>query len=474
MESIPLCVDLDGTLTYTDMLHESTLGLVTSKPSLLLQLPRLLYSGIAPMKAKIAEHYTFSANSLPYNKDVIELIKEEKRSGRTIVLCTATDGKIASQIADHLQLFDEVIASDGVTNVAGKNKSDVLVERFGKGGFDYVGNSSDDLLVWGSARKAIVVNASDKVVSESKEEFNVARVYEKAKLAPKAALKMFRMHQWLKNLLMFVPMIAAHEVLDLQNWIFVVLGFLSFSFCASTVYILNDLLDLESDRQHPTKKNRPFASGSISIKTGVITAPLMMLISIAIGTFIGTSFLSWLGVYFLITCLYSVKLKQIVLIDCFTLAILYTLRIISGAAAVELAPSFWLLAFSISLFFSLSFVKRFSELQTQLLSGKHKAVGRGYFTDDAPLVQAIGVSSGYISALVFALYLNSEEILTLYSSPNFVLGSVLVLLFWISWIWLKAFRGQMHEDPVIFAVKDRVSLMSGSIFILFILLGSVV
>lgn len=273
---------------------------------------------------------------------------------------------------------------------------------------------------------------------------------------------------------MFVPMIAAHEVLDLHNWLFVVLGFLSFSFCASTVYILNDLLDLESDRQHPTKKNRPFASGSISVKTGVITAPVMMLVSIAIGTFIGTSFLSWLGIYFLITCLYSVKLKQIVLIDCFTLAILYTLRIISGAAAVELAPSFWLLAFSISLFFSLSFVKRFSELQTQLLNGKHKAAGRGYFTDDAPLIQAIGVSSGYISALVFALYLNSEEILTLYSSPNFVLGSVLVLLFWISWIWLKAFRGQMNEDPVIFAVKDKVSLMSGSIFILFIFLGSAV
>ncbi|GIA54269.1 TPA: UbiA family prenyltransferase [Vibrio cholerae] len=474
MTNIPLCVDLDGTLIYTDMLHESTLSLVVNKPSLLLKIPILLYSGIACMKATIAEHYNFSPSALPYNQDVIDFIKEEKRSGRTIILCTATDKKIANQIADYLQLFDDVIASDGVTNVAGKNKSDALVEKFGKGGFDYIGNSSDDLLVWGTARKAILANATDRVISESKKKFDVERVYEKAKLGPKAALKMFRPHQWLKNLLMFVPMIAAHEVLDLHNWLFVVLGFLSFSFCASTVYILNDLLDLESDRQHPTKKNRPFASGSISVKTGVITAPVMMLVSIAIGTFIGTSFLSWLGIYFLITCLYSVKLKQIVLIDCFTLAILYTLRIISGAAAVELAPSFWLLAFSISLFFSLSFVKRFSELQTQLLNGKHKAAGRGYFTDDAPLIQAIGVSSGYISALVFALYLNSEEILTLYSSPNFVLGSVLVLLFWISWIWLKAFRGQMNEDPVIFAVKDKVSLMSGSIFILFIFLGSAV
>ncbi|ENM5855483.1 UbiA family prenyltransferase [Vibrio mimicus] len=474
MANIPLCVDLDGTLTYTDMLHESTLNLVTSKPSLLLQLPMLLHSGIASMKAKIAEHYKFSPSVLPYNQDVIEFIKEEKRSGRTIVLCTATDNKIAMQIAEHLQLFDEVIASDGVTNIAGKNKSDILVKRFGKGGFDYVGNSSDDLLVWGSARKAIVVNASKKVVSESKKKFAVERVYEKTELSPKVTLKMFRMHQWLKNLLMFIPMIAAHEVLDLQNWFLVALGFISFSFCASTVYILNDLLDLEADRLHPTKKKRPFASGCIPIKTGVIVAPVMFLISVGIGTFISTSFLSWLGIYFIITCLYSVKLKQIVLIDCFTLAILYTLRIISGAVAVELAPSFWLLAFSISLFFSLSFVKRFSELQTQLLNGKHKAAGRGYFTDDAPLVQAIGISSGYISALVFALYLNSEEILTLYSSPNLVLGSVFVLLFWVSWIWLKAFRGQMHEDPVVFAVQDKVSLISGSIFILFILLGSVI
>ena len=249
-------------------------------------------------------------------------------------------------------------------------------------------------------------------------------------------------------------------------------SFIAFSFCASSVYIANDLLDLESDRQHPRKCNRPFASGSVPIWKGVLTSPILLIISLIIAHYVGIAFLHWLLLYFLITCFYSFILKQLVLIDCITLAILYTLRIVAGAAAIGNDISFWLLAFSVFLFLSLAFIKRFAELHGQQVNDKKQVKGRGYFTGDAPLIQLLGIASGFSSVLVFALYLNSSEVQRLYLHPEWVWGNVLVLVFWVSWMWLRAHRGEMHDDPLIFAIKDKFSLLAGCFFGLLILMGT--
>lgn len=284
--------------------------------------------------------------------------------------------------------------------------------------------------------------------------------------------KALRLHQWIKNLLLFIPLFAAHRIGEIEMWLTLSLAFLAFSLCASSVYIANDLLDLESDRKHPRKCKRPFAAGVIPIWQGVVVAPILLVTSLGLAYFVDGSFMSWLAVYFLLTCVYSFKLKQVVLVDCLMLAVLYTLRIVAGAAAMDMSLSFWLLAFSGFLFLSLAFVKRFAELQTQLLHGQHKAAGRGYFTDDAPLVQMLGIVAGYSAALVLALYLNSDAVQHLYMVPEWIWGCVPVMLFWVSWVWLQAHRGEMHDDPLVFAVKDKASWIAGAMFALFIVLGS--
>ena len=283
--------------------------------------------------------------------------------------------------------------------------------------------------------------------------------------------RVFRVHQWMKNLLLFMPLLAAHQLTDFDSLQLLVLAFLSFSICASSVYIANDLFDLESDRLHPRKRNRPFASGAVPVWKGVLLAPMLLLVSLVLGAAVGVPFLKWLAVYFVLTCAYSWGLKRVMLVDCLTLALLYTLRIIAGAAAVGLGLTVWLLAFSVFLFLSLAFVKRYAELEAQLLNGKQKLHGRGYHTDDASLIQTMGITSGYASVLVLALYLNSDAVLRLYHSPEIVWGAVPVMLFWISWMWMQAHRGRMHDDPLVFAVKDPASLAAGAVFAAILALG---
>lgn len=389
------------------------------------------------------------------------------------MLCTATDATIAQAIADHLGLFDEVIASDGSTNVAGAHKAQALRERFGQGGFDYAGNAAPDLPVWAQARKAIVVNGNAALVQKAQGIAEVEHIFPPQSAGISTLRRMLRVHQWLKNLLLFVPLLAAHQLGNGPAWLALLLAFASFSLCASSVYIANDLLDLESDRLHPRKRLRPFASGQMPVWQGVVFAPLLLLASLLLATFVGGQFLPWLLAYFVLTCAYSWGLKRLVLVDCLTLALLYTLRIVAGAAAVGQALSFWLLAFSVFLFLSLAFVKRYAELEVQVLSGKQKILGRGYHTTDAPIVQTMGIVSGYASVLVLALYLNSDAVLRLYRAPQVIWGAVPVMLFWVSWMWLQAQRGQMHDDPLVFAVKDRASLAAGVAFVAIIAAGAV-
>ncbi|MEB0137059.1 UbiA family prenyltransferase [Actimicrobium sp. CCC2.4] len=469
----PLIVDLDGTLIHTDMLHESTLRAVRDFPLDTLRIPYWLLQGKAALKQQLATRTEFDPANLPYNVSLIVWLKEQQELGRTLILCTASDREIALAISTHLGFFDEVMASDGAVNLAGKHKADALEQRFGKGGFDYVGNSSADLLVWKSARRAIVVNASSELTHLAAQNCEVERVFPAAKAGLSGWRRVLRVHQWMKNLLLFVPLFAAHKVAEIDTWMAMILAFVSFSLCASSVYIANDLLDLESDRQHPRKCKRPFASGLIPAWMGVVLAPILLLISVVLGFQVGGTFLPWLAFYFLLTCAYSWGLKRLVLLDCLTLAMLYTLRIVAGAAAAEMPLSFWLLAFSVFLFLSLAFVKRYAELQVQVGNGKQKVHGRGYYTSDAPLVQTLGITSGYAAVVVLAMYLNSEVVLQLYRTPEFIWGAVPVILFWVSWIWMQAHRGNMHDDPVVFAVKDKASLFAGAVFVVVLVLGTV-
>jgi len=472
LTAAPLVVDLDGTLIYTDMLHESALRVSHDRPLDVLRFPLWLMQGKAVLKRKLASRSSFDAALLPYNEALLAWLKEQRTAGRRLVLCTASDREIADAVAGHLGVFDEVLASDGNTNLAGEHKAEALERAYGQGGFDYVGNSSADLKVWRRARKAIVVNGARGLAGKAAALCGVERVFPPPARGFKAWRRVLRVHQWLKNMLLFVPLVAAHQVFDVDHWLTLVLAFISFSLCASTVYIANDLLDLESDRAHPRKRLRPFASGAVPAWHGVVAAPLLLATSLALGALVGGTFLPWLIFYFALTCVYSLGLKKVILLDCITLAMLYTLRITAGAAALSMPLSFWLLAFSVFLFLSLAFVKRYAELQVQASSGKHKVHGRGYYTTDEPLVLNMGVTAGYASAVVLALYLNSDNVLMLYEQPEAVWGAVPVLLFWISWIWMQAHRGHMHDDPLVFAVKDRASRLAGLAFGAVLLIGA--
>ncbi|HBF51180.1 MAG TPA: UbiA family prenyltransferase [Massilia sp.] len=470
--SPPIVVDLDGTLIHTDMLHESALWLLRDNPLHVLRIPRWLMSGKPVLKQKLAAAATFHPASLPYNQPLLAWLQGQRAAGRKLILCTASDHTIAHAISGHLGMFDEVMASDGKVNLAGSCKARALVQRFGEGGFDYVGNSNADLAVWALARRAIVVNASDRIIDQARRQFDVEHVFPRTRRGLQVLARMLRVHQWMKNLLLFIPLIAGHQFGSADAWLALALAFVSFSLCASTVYILNDLLDLESDRQHPRKRTRPFASGLVPAWMGIALAPLLLLVSLMLGMRAGGGFLPWLCFYLAVTCAYSWWLKRLVLVDCLTLAMLYTLRIVAGAAAAGIALSFWLLAFSVFLFLSLAFVKRYAELQSQILAGKSVVHGRGYLGTDAPLVQMLGITSGYAAVVVLSLYLNSDAVLALYRSPEIMWGAVPVILFWVSWIWLQAHRGKMHDDPLVFAIRDRASLFAGLLFGAILALGA--
>ena len=454
------------------MLHESALRVLRNNPLEMLRIPYWLSQGKAVLKKNLAGRSDFDPSSLPYNHDLLDWLKLQRAGGRRLILCTASDRSIAMAISEHLAVFDDVMASDGIGNLAGKHKAAALVRSFGENGFDYVGNSSADLLVWQHARRAVVVNAAADLAGKAGAHCEVERVFASPLAGFSAWGQVLRVHQWMKNLLLFVPLLAAHQITEVGTWLALMLAFFAFSLCASSVYILNDLLDLESDRQHPRKRKRPFASGLVPAWMGVALAPCLFLLSLALSQYVGGRFLPWLLFYFSLTCAYSWGLKRLVLVDCLTLAMLYTLRIVAGAAAASMELSFWLLAFAVFLFLSLAFVKRYAELQVQLLRGKEKTHGRGYLTSDAPLVQMLGIASAYASVLVLALYLNSDVVIQLYRSPELVWGAVPVMLFWVSWMWMRAHRGEMHDDPLVFAMKDKASLLAGMAFAVVLAIGT--
>lgn len=455
------------------MLHETALRVLHLSPAQMLRTPFWLSQGKAVLKQRLAARAAFDPRTTPYNQDLLDWLRQQRSGGRRLVLCTASDRSIAEAIAGHLDIFDEVIASDGVQNLGGEAKAEVLERRFGPAGFDYVGNATADLAVWRRARRGVVVNASTRLANQAGKLCEVERIFPPQARGLATWARVLRVHQWLKNLLLVMPALAGHDFQDPTIWLSLALAFLSFSLCASAVYIANDLLDLESDRLHPRKKNRPFAAGLVPAWMGVAAAPVLLCASLGIGSLVGQAFLACLAIYFLLTCAYTWLLKRLVLVDCLTLAMLYTIRIITGASVVGHELSFWLLAFSVFLFLSLAFVKRYAELALSQLNGNSKIHGRGYQAADAPLVQTMGIAAGYAAVLVLALYLNSEAVAVLYRAPQVIWGAVPVMLFWISWMWLQAHRGRMDDDPLVFAVKDRASLLTALAFACVLAVGSV-
>ena len=453
----PLCVDLDGTIISTDTLFESMLLSIKQKPVVLLLIPIWVLSGRANLKEKLSQIAIPNPEYLPYKEEVLDFIRTEKSNGRRIILVSATQRIIAESVAKYLGLFDEVLATDSSINLRSKNKKELLVKLYGEKGFDYIGDSSADFLVWASSNEAILVEPSKKVLSKAKKESNVTKVFKSNNHLFKSLIKEIRVYQWLKNVLIFLPLLMAHKS-GLNSFWLAITAFISFSLTASFVYVLNDLLDLESDRQHPRKKFRPFASGKLSIHQGFVLTPILLLLGFGSSLFfINYEFSITLLIYLIITTAYSFYLKKVIILDLIILSCLYTIRLIAGAAAVGVEVSQWLLGFSIFFFLSLAIMKRYTELRVMIEQNKSKTSGRGYHVEDISFLRNIGPASGYLSVLIFALYVNSEKVISLYHTPQFLWLTLLCLLYWISRIWIIAQRGNMHDDPIVFTAKDPVS-----------------
>jgi 4-hydroxybenzoate polyprenyltransferase len=468
--AVPLCVDLDGTLTPVDTLHENLMALVRQAPASLLSIPIWLRRGKAKMKQEMAARAAFDATNLPINPQLLAWLKSERATGRHLVLATAADVHIAEQVAAEVGLFDEIIASNGEKNLSANAKRAALVARFGERGFDYVGNEKADEQVWRSARKAIVVGSPNQV-ERARRIADVERVFPAARAGLLVWLKAIRLHQWVKNILMFLPALLAHRIFEPGVLFECVFGFLAFGLCASSVYLVNDLLDLSADRRHPRKFKRAFASGQLSVRSGGLVAMALLASSIVVALLVGWQFAGVLAGYYVLTWSYSLRLKRAALVDVMTLAGLYTVRIIAGAAATGIPVSFWLLAFSIFIFLSLGFVKRYTELDDARKANKMRTHGRGYGAEDLPLLMNLGISAGYSTIVVMALYINSTDSQALYRHNKPLWLACPLLLYWISRVWLLTTRGQMHDDPVVFALRDRISLAVLGLLVVIVILS---
>lgn len=453
---IALVIDLDGTLLRSDLLLESLFALLRRQPLLAFVLPLWLLKGKAAFKAEIARRVVLDMAAMPWDERVHALIRSAAGT-RYRVLCTASDRALACAAAEHIGQFDEVLASDGRRNLSGRSKAALLVERFGVRGFDYAGNAEVDLHVWRVAREAIVVNAPISLANAAARCTRVSRHLPAPDAGFAAWLRALRVHQWLKNVLVFVPLLASHRMFEPMAASQTAVAFMAFSLCASGVYLLNDLLDLASDRRHPRKRMRPFAAGALPLLHGMLAVPVLSAFAFALALWVSPLFAAALGLYLLLTLAYTLYLKRIVMMDVMVLAALYTLRIVAGTLAIGAALSFWLLAFSMFLFLSLAMLKRYTELLTVQAQGDAQSAGRDYRVDDLPLVQSLGAASGYLAVLVLALYINSTASELLYRHPQLLWLLCPVLLYWIGRAWMIAHRGLMRDDPVVFAATDRAS-----------------
>jgi len=456
----PLCVDLDHTLIRTDMLWESVVQLWRHPAVAVRAIIALISGGKASFKNVLADSVTVDVATLPYNEDVVAYMREQQAAGRKIVLATASHRSIAQRVADHLGMFDKVFATDRDTNLSGSAKRDALVSAYGDHGYDYIGDNKKDLPIFASARHALLAFPSRQLLQQATALGNVAHVFPAAPPKAKTFARALRVHQWAKNALLAVPLLSAHLLFDQQAWINLILAFFSFGLVASATYLINDLLDLQSDRRHAKKRFRPLADGRIRIQSGIALCAMSAIAGLAIAVLLPPAFGIYLGIYIALTLSYSFDLKRRLLVDVIALALLYTLRILAGGAAIGVAVSEWLLMFSLFIFISLAFLKRVIELAGS--TSDTKVAGRGYSAIDIETARTIGVTSGLISVMVLSLYISSPAVTQLYRAPQVLWLMCPLLIYWISRIWFLAARGDVHHDPVVFALQDWRSYVVGA------------
>ncbi|QCG90001.1 UbiA family prenyltransferase [Azospirillum sp. TSH100] len=471
-EEPPLFVDLDGTLLKTDLLYESLFGLIKARPWAALLVPVWLAGGKARLKAELARRVEIDPAGLVYNPAVLQRLEAERRRGRRLVLATAAHHRYADAIALHLGLFDQVLASSDGLNLKSEQKLAAIRAQVPSGIFDYIGNDEADYAVWRAARRGIAVDASAAVVRHAASLCPLETIATPRRPRLLLILKALRLHQWLKNLLVFVPLLAGQKLGEVGPTLQAAAAFLAFGLCASSIYVLNDLLDLAADRRHPRKCRRPFAAGDLPLDLGPSLIPGLLLASLVLSLLaLPPLFLAALATYAASSLFYNLFAKNRVIWDVMLLAGLYSLRVLGGATATAIVPSFWLLAFSMFLFLSLAMVKRYSEMDSMAKLGLGQAEGRGYVTADMPVLQSIGVSAGFLSVLVMALYINSPEVGRVYDQPQALWIICPLLLFWIGRVWLQTHRGLMHDDPVVFAARDKWSLAIGLVCGVALILG---
>ena len=456
----PLVVDLDGTLIASDLLIETAFSELGRHPHSLVKMLAALSRGKAALKHRLAAPSAFDPATLPYDPEVLEAIRKARAGGRSVYLASASNRRLVESVADHLGVFDGWFASDETTNLAGIRKAEQLVTTFGERGFDYIGNDAADLPVWEKAATVIAIRAPAGVRKKL-----ALRAAEEVEYLPcslpnwRTWAKMLRVHQYAKNALVFLPLITSH-LFTLQGFANAVLAFIAFSLCASSIYILNDLVDLQDDRGHRSKCKRPLACGAIPLKHGMAAIPILFLGALAVGSAISLPFLGVLLGYFALTTAYSFALKRMMVVDVITLAALYSVRVIGGAVATSIVVSEWLLAFCMMIFMSLALIKRYVELAARRDANLPDPTSRDYRNSDLDIVAALAAAAGFNAVTIFTLYISSPAVKQLYSHPGILWLVGPLLLFWISRAMMLASRRQMDDDPVVFAIKDRTSLMT--------------
>jgi 4-hydroxybenzoate polyprenyltransferase/phosphoserine phosphatase len=456
---LPLVVDLDGTLLKVDSLHEAFVQLLAKKPLQALRALSLLNSRAA-FKSAVADHVSIDAATIPLDSKVLAFIEKAREGGRKVYLATAADKRFAEAIADSTGAFDGVFASENGINLKGKAKADRLVAAFGARGFDYIGNAAADLPIWRAARNVLFARAPLHVIGRIKRDrpdsVEVAARDSKAR----ALLLAMRPHQWIKNSLLFLPALAAHNF-SASALLTILIAFFSFSFGASSIYLVNDMIDLPHDRAHIEKRHRPLAAGSITVRDAAILFVLLAGISIGLALMLPASFMLVLAGYLCLAMSYSFYLKRKLMVDVVALAALYGIRVVAGSAATGIFLSQWLAGFCFFIFLSLALMKRTTEIILLPKSSEDKIKGRGYRRADFPTINALTAASGFVAVLVLALYINSPDVKILYQRPDMLWGICIILVYWLGRAFFLTGRGEMRQDPVIFAATDWRSLLAG-------------
>jgi 4-hydroxybenzoate polyprenyltransferase len=457
---VPLCVSCEHALLKTNIFQEAIFLFVKKNPLYIFLLPIWFLRGRSALIQQVSEGVRINWRTVPFCERVVERMRAAHDGNRQVFLLTSMPKIWACELSAEFAYSKTIFIGERNNETSAEDAVSNLTNLFGSRGFDYIGEGRRDLDICESARRALIVTSDRGTIARANQNSSVEGVIPRDGAGPFTIIKMIRVHQWLKNFLILVPLLAAHRLSSLPSIGIAAVAFMAFSFCASSVYVLNDLLDLESDRQHIRKRNRPIAAGKIAVNQAVIIGLLLFVSAAWLALRVSALFALTIGIYFVMTLAYSLRLKRQVIVDVMLLAALYTIRVVAGAVATSVVPSFWLLAFSMFLFLSLAVVKRYSEMLVTLSQEKQYAAGRGYSVEDMPVLLSLGVGAGIAAIVVLALYINDPSTNKLYPTTIWLWPVPPLMLYWISRVWMKAHRGELHDDPVVFAIRDWQSLVT--------------